>query len=377
MMMIDVKTLSECRVCRSDRLREFLNLPDMPLIDDYLKVEDLGKEFIWPIRIFLCLECGHTQTLHDINEQQYYDDYQYSPSLSPFTQRFMEQLAGVIWRKYELEPGDTVVEIGSSDGSQLSYFKKLGARVLGFEFSTPLAQHSRSKGIDVLQKEFGDQSDQDIPADQLPVQVVLTTYTFDHMPDPLGFLRAAARVLDRERGLLVIEVHDLDTIIERREFCLFAHEHPGYYSVATMQMVMKRAGFDLIDVNFIPEQERRGNSLLVVGALQGSRWSSRALSPKPIDTSVAEDSSLQFGESVTASLNGLRRFVAAKKICRSEACRLWIWRTGSHDAGSNRYPPGILLLFTTRILVSTAVLHHALTCPFVLRSTWRPIRSMR
>jgi len=308
-----VKTRTNCRVCNSEQTREFLTLPDMPLIDDYVKGEDLGTEFIWPIRIFLCLGCGHTQTLHDINERQYYDDYQYSPSLSPFTQNFMKRLAEVIWQKYELRPGDTVIEIGSSDGGQLSYFKELGAQVLGFEFSTPLAEKARQRGIPVVQHEFNASSAADIPTEQLPVQVIVTTYTFDHMPDPLGFLQSAAKVLDPERGLLVIEVHDLDTIIERREFCLFAHEHPGYYSAATMQMVMSRAGFDLIDVNFVPESERRGNSLLVVGALKGSRWSTAPVPLMPIATSDSEKACVAFGKSVTASLEGLRRFVDDKR----------------------------------------------------------------
>jgi SAM-dependent methyltransferase len=288
-------------------------LPDMPLIDDYVKAEELGTEFIWPIRVFLCLGCGHAQTLHDINERQYYDDYQYSPSLSPFTQNFMSRLAETIWKKYDLRPGDTVVEVGSSDGGQLSYFKKLGAKVLGFELSTPLAEKARQRDIPVVQHEFGPGAASLVPAELLPVQVIVTTYTFDHMPDPLGFLESAAKVLDPERGLLVIEVHDLETIIERREFCLFAHEHPGYYSPATMQMVMRRAGFDLIDVNFIPEAERRGNSLLVVGALRGSRWSAAAVPSISIETSEIEKTCVEFGKSVSTSLEGLRTLVQQKR----------------------------------------------------------------
>lgn len=312
-MKIDVKTRSHCRICRSERLLEFLNLPNMPLIDDYLRKEALGSELIWPLKVFLCLDCGMTQTAHDINERNYYDDYSYAPSLSPFTQRFMQRLAEEIWQKYELQPGDNVVEIGSSDGSQLSYFKNLGARVLGFEFSTPLANESRRRGVDVLQTEFGNGSNQVIPADRLPVQVVITTYTFDHLPDPLSFLHAARKVLDPERGLLVIEVHDLDMIIERREFCLFAHEHPGYYSAQTMQMVMRRAGFELINVNVIPEAERRGNSLLVIATPEGSQWAGEALPRMDVDAENLEPDFLEFGKSVHDSLDGLRRFVRSRR----------------------------------------------------------------
>jgi hypothetical protein len=311
-MNIEVHTRTHCRVCGSERLREFLNLPNTPLVADYLRKEKLGTEFIWPLRIFLCLECGLTQTAHDIDERNYYDDYQYAPSLSPFTQRFMKRLAEGMWQKYELKRGDNVVEIGSSDGSQLSYFQELGARVLGFEFSTPLAHEARRKGIETLQTEFGEQSET-IPADRLPVQLVITTHTFDHMPDPGGFLRAVKKVLDPQRGLLVIEVHDLDEIIARREFCLFAHEHPGYYSEQTMQMVLRRAGFEMINVDLIPKPERRGNSLVAVATPQGSRWAADALSQPPLDPQKLEQSYRSFGDSIQTSLNGLRRFVKSKR----------------------------------------------------------------
>lgn len=308
-----VKTRTQCRVCQSDRLKEFLNLPDMPMIDDYLREDALGTEFIWPIKIFFCMDCGLTQTAHDIDERKYYDDYQYSPALSPFTQNFMRRLAEVIWERYQFKPGDTVVEVGSSDGSQLSYFKELGANVLGFELSTPLAQVARDHGVEVVQREFGSESEKDIPPQQLPVQVVITTYTFDHMPDPLGFLTAVKQVLDPRRGILAIEVHDLEMIMERREFCLFAHEHPGYYSAQTMQMVMRRAGFELIDIDLLPEAERRGNSLLVAATPQGSDLAAKALPTLPLKPAELEQDYLQFGKSVEDCLDGLRAFVKSNR----------------------------------------------------------------
>src|SRR5260370_22334383 len=114
----------------------------------------------------------------------------------------MQRLSEKIWRKYQFKPTDKVIEIGSSDGSQLSYFKKLGAKVLGFELSTPLVNEARRKGIDVIQQEFNDQAKDLIPVDQLPVQIVITTYTFDHISDPMDFLGSVKNVLDPRRGLL-------------------------------------------------------------------------------------------------------------------------------------------------------------------------------
>ncbi len=302
-----------CRVCGSDQLVRFLQLPEMPLTDDFLREEQLRSEFLWPLRIYFCECCHLTQTLHDVDAGDYYRDYQYSVALSPFAQRFMRRLAEEVWQRYQFKPGDAVVEVGTGDGTQLGCFRALGAKVFGFEPSAPLIQAARRRGIPVAQRLFGEHAEQDIPSDLLPVQVVLLTYTFDHLPDPMGFLGAARKVLDPERGVLVIEVHDLEKIVERREFCLFAHEHPTYCTPATMQMVLRRAGFVLISTSLVPEAERRGNSLLIAAAPQRSAFASGALPTLPLGSLGIADTYDAFGHTVQDGLLRLRELVQGKR----------------------------------------------------------------
>lgn len=302
-----------CRVCGSDQLVRFLELPDMPLTDEFLREDELGTEFMWPVRVYFCKHCCLTQTLHNVNAEDYYQDYQYSVALSPFAQRFMQRLAEEVWQRYQFRSGDTVVEVGSSDGAQLACFQTLGAKVFGFEPSAPLAQIARNRGIPVAQRLVTPQAAQDIPAGFLPTQVLLSTYTFDHLPDPMGFLTTVRRVLDPKRGVLILEVHDLEKIVERHEFCLFAHEHTTYYTAATMQMVLRRAGFELISISLVPEVERRANSLLVAAVVQGSPLASRALPTLSLGALARADTYVAFGHVVQASLLRLRELVQGKR----------------------------------------------------------------
>ena len=302
-----------CRVCGSNELSLFIELPSMPLVDNLLRVEELGNEFRDDLRLYLCEECGLAQTLRDVNVGDYYRDYQYTVGLSPFARRFMQRLAEQVWRNYDLKPGDAVIEVGSSDGAQLACFQELGARVLGFEPSTSLTQTARTRGIAVIQKLFEERSVADIPADLLPAQVLLLAHTFDHLPDPMSFLRAAQRVLDPQRGVLVIEVHDLAKTVARREFCVFAHEHTTYYYAASIQRVLRRAGFDLINTTLIPDAEQRGNSLIVVATPPGSAHVQTKL--PPLDLGALGDAKplRTFGQSVNTSLARLRDFVQTQK----------------------------------------------------------------
>ena len=298
-----------CRVCEATDLTLFLELPNIPLVDDLLHAEEFGNEFVGPLRLYLCNGCGLVQTLRDINIASYYRDYRYSVASSPFALHFMQQLADLVWDTYGFQAGDRVIEVGSSDGMQLAGFHRKGAQVLGFEPSLALAQSARRRGIEVVQELFDVSSVEKISADKLPTQVLVLTHTLDHLPDPNGFLEAAKRALDPARGVLVIEVHDLEKTVARRESCLFAHEHTTYYCAASLQRVLLRAGFHVINTALVPDAERRINSLLVVATLSTSIYASQKMSALAWNGLDRADYMLAFGRSVHSSLTGLREFV--------------------------------------------------------------------
>jgi SAM-dependent methyltransferase len=251
----------------------------MPLTDDFRLPEDYGDEFLYDIDVYLCESCRTSQILHDIDYSGYYRDYAFTVAGSPFALRCMSRLAQAAFGTYHLKKGCSVVEVGSGDGTQLSFFRSLGARVFGFEPSHSLCRASEAIGVPVHQGLFDEHSAGNLPQEFVPVDLLLLTYTFDHIPEPARFLDTARRILDPEGGLLVIEVHDLEKIFQRREYCLFEHEHSIYLSALTMQRLLDRCGFSLISTDLVPESERRGNSLLVAAALHGSRHARYAVSP--------------------------------------------------------------------------------------------------
>lgn len=269
-MRITVTDRQQCRVCGSSAVRRFLDFADYPLADNHLDSPQSDREFLCRYRAFWCPECKTVQNLTDFDWSAYYSDYDYTVSASGFARTFMDRLAANTIDKYGLATGSSVVEIGSSDGHQLACFQKRGMKVFGYEPGHALAERARDSGIPTVEALFGSRTLDSIPSDMKPVQVFLCSYTFDHVPDPVDCLRAMRSVLEPQRGLVVIEVHDLERIIERREACLFCHEHTVYPSRTTMASMMERAGLRLVSVDLVPEDERRGNSLLAVGVPDAS-----------------------------------------------------------------------------------------------------------
>jgi SAM-dependent methyltransferase len=285
----------------------------MPFTDGFVSAKTLGTEFLAPIDVYWCANCKTTQTLHDVEVSDYYREYRYTVSDSAFARNFMEKLANTVFTRYGLQRGSAVIEIGSGDGKQLSYFQSLGARVMGFEPAVDLTGLSRAAGIPVVEGLFDADTTAEIPIDMRPAQVVLLTYTFDHLPAPASFLRAIRSILDCEDGLLIIEVHDLEKIIERRETCLFAHEHSIYLNLLTMKRLLEREGFKLISADLVPEKERRGNSLLIAAALDGSGRQADPFDRSPILAGMDNWQGYEaFGSAVEESRAKLQKYVRSR-----------------------------------------------------------------
>ena len=275
-----ITPVGHCRACRGQHLQRFLHLSQMPFTDDFIPPSRIGREFLADIDVYVCRDCITAQTQHDVDVGDYYEDYQYSVGASVAASRFMRLLAENLQKSYYPgTKGKRVLEVGSGDGAQLVAFKETGCRVLGYEPSSILCQVAESKGIPTIQGLFGSGSVGRLPSEFQEVDVVMLSYTFDHLPDPMSFLATARSILNKTDGLLVVEIHSLEKIIERQEYCLFEHEHSIYLTEATAQQMCRKEGMEIIDFDLVPEKDRRANSLIFVATPSESRLARRAISP--------------------------------------------------------------------------------------------------
>lgn len=269
---------NKCRVCGGSELFNFLQLDNMPFTDDFIEENKKGTEFLYPINIYYCKDCNTVQTQHDVAVDEYYEDYQYSVGESAFATEFMNGIAKEVLSKYFANASNIkVLEIGSGDGGQLVPFKNSGCKVLGYEPSSFLVEVAAQKGVPSVQGLFNEAAIPNLPDDFKDVDIILLSYTFDHIPDPIDFLNAVHKILNKERGILIIENHDLQKIFERKEYCLFEHEHSIYLTKQTAISLAKQNGMEVIDFDVLPENKRRANSLVFVMTKQGSDFSNQAI----------------------------------------------------------------------------------------------------
>ena len=93
-------------------------------------------------------------------------------------------------------------------------------------------------------------------------------------------------MLLNDGGALAIEVHDLQRIVDRAEYCLFEHEHTIYLAADDLRFLLEASGFDIVSVNPIPDTVTRANSLIVIARKNAAPTSACTTGKRSASTST-------------------------------------------------------------------------------------------
>ncbi|MBI5625217.1 MAG: class I SAM-dependent methyltransferase [Elusimicrobia bacterium] len=263
-----------CRLCDGNKLEVVLHLTPTPLADAYIPREQLAEtQEVYPLDLYQCHDCGFSQLLDVVQPQAIYFDYLYETKSSlGLVDHFKGYAAGTL---QSLNPpeGSLVVDIGSNDGSLLSFFKSSGMRVLGVDPAREIAHRATEGGIETWPTLFDTQLAGKIRAERGPARIVTANNLFANVDD-LHDMAEGIRALLAADGAFVFESFYLADLMQNMVFDFIYHEHISYFSVAPLMAFFKRHGMELIDAQRV---KTKGGSLRYTVQLAGGP---RKVSPK-------------------------------------------------------------------------------------------------
>lgn len=160
-------------------------------------------------------------------------------------QRTLRQVEAVWRAQGPCKAPPYLLDVGCGAGFLLDAARELGWAVQGVELSPFAAEQARQElGLPVVQ---GELAEAQFPAGHF--DIVVMRELLEHVPDPLGLLREARRVL-REDGVLFVQVpNDLEGVrmrVWRRVWWMIPPLHLFYFRRETLGALLEQAGFRVV-----------------------------------------------------------------------------------------------------------------------------------
>lgn len=255
----------KCFVCKNENLFRFLSLGKQPPSDAFLKSKDLKKkEKIYPLDLYYCDNCGLVQLGHVVSPELLFRSYVYNTGTNNSLKKNFEELVINLVREFNLNEDDLAIDIGSNDGTLLSFYLPFKVKILGIDPSS-VAKEAKVKGTPTIVDFFTKKLAVKVKARYGQAKVITATNVFAHVKDLYDFM-AGVRELLKSKGVFVSESGYLMDMVTRMQYDSIYHEHLRYYSLRPLQILFKYFGIEIFKVE---RMSTHGGSIRVYACYKG------------------------------------------------------------------------------------------------------------
>jgi SAM-dependent methyltransferase len=255
-----------CRICGSRALT-----PVVSLGDQYIAGAFAGPDGKPPVQRKIPLDlvrcdpgqdqnaCGLVQLRHSVPPPILYRSYWYRSGINQTMRDNLAGIANAAEELVKLQPGDLVIDIGCNDGTLLKSYRTQGLRILGFDPATNIVEYARANGVPVVNDFFSAANLRSVYPDE-KAKVVTSIAMFYDLENPHLFVADIKSIL-HERGVWVLELSYLPTMLEMNSFDTICHEHLEYYALAPMERLFAEHDLQVLDVTL---NDMNGGSFRIV-----------------------------------------------------------------------------------------------------------------
>jgi hypothetical protein len=270
-------TINRCRICGNSNLVPLLHLGEQALTGVFPSKPDTRFSG-GPLELVRCTaagqaeHCGLVQLRHSYDSADLYgDNYGYRSSLNRSMVEHLRCKVAKLVTLAGLRDGDAVLDIGSNDGTTLSFYPEGKVMPVGID---PTARKWRRfyRGDALVLPDLFSADRVRSVFGQRRLRVITSLAMFYDLEDPQSFVNQVAELLGDD-GIWHFEQSYLPAMLSVNAYDTICHEHVEYYALQQVQMLAERAGLKLIDVEL---NDVNGGSFAVTAAKKTSRYQASA-----------------------------------------------------------------------------------------------------
>ena len=252
---------SDCRICKSKKIKKVVDLGLMPLAGNFVEYKDKNKrEAKFPLDLYFCSNCKLVQVKDTIKPDFLFKKYNYSSSTIKALNEHFNKYSKEILKKYKNKKKFKILEFGCNDGILLSKLVKYkNFTCLGVDPSKNISNIAKKKSINIVNDYFNVKTANSILKKFDKFDYITASNVFAHIDDIHSVINAS-KILLKDNGVLVIEVHYLMNLLNLNQYDFFYHEHVNYYSILSIKKLFKIHNFV---IEKIKKTKMHGGSLRV------------------------------------------------------------------------------------------------------------------
>lgn len=242
------KNISRCRICGNSNLVKILDLGIQYLTGIFPESVD-DEVTSGPLQLLKCHgddACNLLQLAHSYElSEMYGKNYGYRSGLNSSMVNHLKSKVNKIQELITINASDLVIDIGSNDGTTLSFYEPgpllVGVDPTGVKFS----EYYRNDII-LIPDFFSAQ----LIKDRYPhrrAKVITSFAMFYDLESPIDFMRQIFDVLDDD-GVWMFEQSYMPLMLKTSSFDTVCHEHLEYYGLKQILWMTDQIGFEIADV---------------------------------------------------------------------------------------------------------------------------------
>ncbi|MFA5144906.1 MAG: class I SAM-dependent methyltransferase [Candidatus Omnitrophota bacterium] len=265
--------IEKCRVCGNQNLIPVCDLGTMAFTGVFPKKDEQGVPE-GPLELVKCHSdrngaCGLVQLRHSFDPRILFgESYGYRSGLNGSMRQHLQALAWKIRSFASLEAEDIILDIGSNDGTLLSFFSGEDLILFGVDPTASQFRRYYPEDARVIPALFSSSLiKKDLGAKK--AKVITAIAVFYDFPAPVEFLKEAKEILSDD-GICVLEQSYLPSVLDNCAYDMVCHEHAAYYRLKQIKWLADQAGLKIISCEL---NQVNGGSLCVVLAQKCSAFS--------------------------------------------------------------------------------------------------------
>ena len=152
-----------------------------------------------------------------------------------------------------------IIDIGSNDGTALTFFKNKGCKVLGVDPSDSPVKEAQKKEIKTINQFFNYSLSQKIKVNEGEADIVISHNVLAHVENLKDIFTGIFNLL-KDHGVFVFEIGYFATMIRENIYDTIYHEHLDYHTLIPMVKFLNSIGFNVFNADIVNSQ---GGSLRI------------------------------------------------------------------------------------------------------------------